>query len=65
MNNQEKAQFILAVISNENLQISAAMAKPMAECQEWLEALAGSTGDPATSGKLAPLAPELGVAKSK
>jgi len=56
MNNQEKAQFILAVVSNENLQISAAMAKPMAECQEWLAALAGSTGDPVT---------ELGVAKSK
>ena len=40
MNDVEKAKFTLAVISNENLQISAAVAEPMAECQAWLKEMA-------------------------
>ncbi len=35
----ERAKFLLAIITNEQLQVSAAIAKPLAECQEWLESM--------------------------
>ncbi len=35
----EKAKFIQAIITNENLQISASLASQMTECQEWIEEL--------------------------
>ncbi len=39
MTEQEKAQFVLAILMNEQMQIAAPLAAPMAECQEWLKEL--------------------------
>ena len=36
----ERAQFLLGIVTNEKLSISAALAAPLAECQEWLKSMA-------------------------
>ena len=59
MTEVEKANFILAVISNENLQISAAVATPMAECQQWMKEII----EPEESKRALKAAPG-GIAKS-
>lgn len=35
----ERAAFVLAIITNENLQISAGIAAPLVECQDWLKSM--------------------------
>jgi hypothetical protein len=35
----ERAAFVLAIITNEKLQISAGIAAPLVECQDWLRSM--------------------------
>lgn len=40
MSESEKAQFVLAIISSDQVSIPASLAKQLVECQEWLELFA-------------------------
>lgn len=39
MTEQEKAEFVLAMITNEGITIPASLARQLVECQEWLTKL--------------------------
>lgn len=39
MSKAEKAAFVLAMISSDQVSIPASMAKNLAECQQWLESM--------------------------
>ena len=42
----ERAKFILAMVSNDQLMIPAPLARKLGECQDWLESMAETDADP-------------------